>query len=74
MHVVDPFVDPPDPAATAPAYFRLHGITGARHVYTDAELRRLVAMTPPDAYVMFNNIPRVGDAKRFLGLLPRPQR
>lgn len=26
-------------------------------------------MTPPDAYVMFNNIPRVNDAKRFLALL-----
>jgi uncharacterized protein YecE (DUF72 family) len=47
----------------------LHGISGARHVYTDDELRRLVAMTPGDAYVMFNNIPRVRDAKRFAELL-----
>jgi uncharacterized protein YecE (DUF72 family) len=66
--VVDPFVDPPDPAQPG-AYFRLHGISGPRHVYTDAELRRLVELTPPDAYVMFNNIPRVGDAKRFRALL-----
>lgn len=65
--VVDPFVDPPIP--NAPAYFRLHGITGARHVYTDAELQRLAAMTPPDAYVLFNNIPRVADAKRFCTLV-----
>jgi uncharacterized protein YecE (DUF72 family) len=50
-------------------YFRLHGITGARHVYTDGELRRLASMTPPGAYVMFNNIPRVRDAKRFSALL-----
>jgi uncharacterized protein YecE (DUF72 family) len=48
---------------------RLHGVTGARHVYTDEELRRLADMTPPDAYVLFNNIPRVNDAKRFSSLL-----
>ncbi|MDP8998813.1 MAG: DUF72 domain-containing protein [Myxococcota bacterium] len=67
VHVVDPFVTPP--AGEGGAYYRLHGITGARHVYTDAELRRLVDMTPESAYVMFNNIPRVSDAKRFLQLL-----
>lgn len=70
VHVVDPFVDPPQTEGLA--YFRLHGTTGARHVYGDDELRRLVAMTPPDAYVMFNNIPRVGDAKRFLRLVHAP--
>ncbi|MDB4941151.1 MAG: hypothetical protein JWP97_685 [Labilithrix sp.] len=69
VHVIDPFVDPPHAEDPAPAYFRLHGITGARHVYSDAELARLLAMTPDDAYVMFNNIPRAGDAKRFLRLL-----
>ena len=51
------------------AYLRLHGISGARHVYSDAELQRLVSMTPPNAYVLFNNIPRVSDAQRFLSLL-----
>lgn len=70
VYVVDPFVDAIRSTA-GPAYLRLHGITGARHVYTDDELRRLQAMTPPDAYVMFNNIPRVGDAKRFSALLAR---
>ena len=72
VHVVDPFVDPP-PATQGDAttYFRLHGITGARHVYTDVELRRLADMTPPGAYVMFNNIPRVRDAERFDALLRR---
>ncbi|MEJ7728604.1 MAG: DUF72 domain-containing protein [Polyangiaceae bacterium] len=64
VHVVDPFVDEPR-ASPGGAYFRLHGITGARHVYSDDELRRLVEMTPPVAHVMFNNMPRVGDAKRF---------
>lgn len=68
VHVVDPFVDAPQPSLGG-AYFRLHGITGTRHVYTDDELRRLVEMTPATAHVMFNNIPRVGDAKRFVKLL-----
>ena len=68
-YVVDPFVDAIPPTGTRPAYLRLHGVTGARHVYTDRELNRLRELVPPDAYVMFNNIPRVSDAKRFLELL-----
>ena len=68
-YVVDPFVDAP-PLQASP-YFRLHGITGARHVYADAELDRLAAFTPPDAHVMFNNIPRAGDAERFMDRLRR---
>jgi uncharacterized protein YecE (DUF72 family) len=65
VHVVDPFVT--DAVTRGFAYFRLHGITGARHVYTDAELLRLRAMLPAagPAYVMFNNIPRADDARRF---------
>jgi uncharacterized protein YecE (DUF72 family) len=73
VHVVDPFVTEP---ARGPVYFRLHGIGGARHSYTDDELRRLLAMVERahdpasgPAYVMFNNLPRVGDAMRFLALL-----
>ena len=69
VHVVDPFVH----ASVTPeqTYYRLHGVTGARHVYTDDELRRLRSMLPADgtAYVMFNNIPRVVDAERFRSLL-----
>ena len=64
VYVVDPFVDAIRSTA-GPAYLRLHGVTGARHVYTDDELSKLAAITPPDAYVMFNNIPRLTDAKRF---------
>src|SRR5688500_17673250 len=67
--VVDPLVTPPEPGA--PVYWRLHGISGPRHSYTDEELQqlgewldRLDASEP--AYVMFNNLPRVGDANRFL--------
>ncbi len=54
-------------------YYRLHGITGARHVYSEAELRRLASMlrSDVDAYIMFNNMPRVGDAERFKLLLGR---
>ena len=37
------------------------------------KLRTLVEMLPRDgsepAYVLFNNLPRVGDARRFRGLL-----
>lgn len=71
-YVVDPFVNPLGDSARSGqhvAYLRLHGITGARHVYSDAELERLAAMTPANAYVLFNNIPRVSDAQRFLALL-----
>ena len=71
VHVVDPFVTDPEPGH--PVYWRLHGIRGPRHSYTDARLLRLreslrrVAGEDP-SYVMFNNLPRVGDAKRFLRL------
>ncbi len=67
-YVVDPFVDAIRSTA-GPVYLRLHGVTGARHVYSADELRRLAAMTPPDAYVLFNNIPRVDDARRFTTML-----
>ena len=73
VHAVDPFVTttvtPDEP------YFRLHGIGGARHVYSDAELESLRDMIPPGsgapAYVLFNNLPRIDDARRFRALLAR---
>ena len=72
VHVIDPFVTPP-PDAPAAVYWRLHGIGGARHSYTDAELARLKAMAVAaaggsTAWILFNNLPRVGDARRFLAL------
>jgi uncharacterized protein YecE (DUF72 family) len=72
VHVVDPFVTPPQRGH--PVYWRLHGIGSARHSYTDAQLQRLHRMlldAAPSgpAYVMFNNLPRVGDAKRFARML-----
>jgi uncharacterized protein YecE (DUF72 family) len=72
VHVVDPFVTPPE--GGHPVYWRLHGVSGPRHSYTDAELRDLKTTldgvrTDEPAYVMFNNLSRVGDAKRFSRLL-----
>jgi uncharacterized protein YecE (DUF72 family) len=69
VHVVDPMqtetVTPDD------TYYRLHGTTGSRHVHTAAELRdvRDRVAGRPRPYVLFNNLPRVGDAERFLDLL-----
>lgn len=68
VYVVDPFVDAIRETA-GPPYLRLHGVSGARHVYTDRELSHLAKMAPADAHVMFNNIPRVNDAQRFGALL-----
>ena len=72
-HVVDPFVN--QTVTSGLTYYRLHGITGSRHVYTDHELLRLRDMLPAtgEAYVLFNNIPRANDARRFSQLL-RPDR
>jgi uncharacterized protein YecE (DUF72 family) len=68
VHVVDPFVSPPEPGRAL--YWRLHGITSVRHSYTDEQLRalqRILMEVGPNepAYVMFNNLPRVADARRF---------
>jgi uncharacterized protein YecE (DUF72 family) len=44
-------------------------------VYTDAELDRLADMLPAapnqPTYVLFNNLPRVDDARRFRAILAR---
>ena len=73
-HVVDPMqTETVTPDRT---YYRLHGTTGSRHVHTDAELHRLRALVAgrPDPYVLFNNLPRVGDAERFLAAGPATAR
>ncbi len=72
VHVVDPFVTDPEPGT--PVYWRLHGISGPRHSYSDSELRQLRAIlarveSDAPAYVMFNNLPRVANAKAFVRLL-----
>lgn len=71
-HAADPFLRR---GLTPLAYYRLHGITGVRHVYTDDELRRLAGIVGAGpAYVMFNNLARADDARRFhrLGCPPHP--
>ncbi len=69
VHVVDPMeAETVTPEHT---YYRLHGTTGARHVHSDEELSRLRDLVAGRSrpYVLFNNLPRVGDAERFLALL-----
>jgi uncharacterized protein YecE (DUF72 family) len=71
VHAVDPFIRP----SLTPEllYWRLHGNGSAYASYTDEELRRLVRWVTSgsgaEAYVMFNNIPRVKDVARFRELL-----
>ena len=73
IHAVDPFIRP----SLTPelVYWRLHGNGSAYASYTDDELQQLVEWLPHDsateAYVMFNNIPRVKDVARFRELLER---
>ncbi|HVE97673.1 MAG TPA: DUF72 domain-containing protein [Mycobacteriales bacterium] len=71
-HVVDPMQR--ETVTPEQTYYRLHGTTGSRHVHTDDELRglrdRIRDRSAP--YVLFNNLPRAGDAERFLRLLRHP--
>lgn len=73
IHAVDPFVRP----SLTPEllYWRLHGNKSHYANYTDDELRQIIAWLPEDAsndaYVLFNNIPRVKDVKRFQEELAR---
>ena len=71
VHAVDPFVRP----SLTPEllYWRLHGNKSHYARYTDDELRQLIDWLPDDsttdAYVLFNNIPRVKDVRRFEELI-----
>ncbi|MHC4142522.1 MAG: DUF72 domain-containing protein [Planctomycetota bacterium] len=66
-HVVDPFAR--NTMRGRPPYFRLHGITGHGHRYTDDELSRLRGMCSGEVtYCMFNNAFQADDARRFLEL------
>jgi uncharacterized protein YecE (DUF72 family) len=73
VHAVDPFVRPSQTPALL--YWRLHGNGSHYASYSDDDLRQIVRWLPPrtagtDAYVLFNNIPRVKDVQRFRALLP----
>jgi uncharacterized protein YecE (DUF72 family) len=67
IDAVDPFVR----SSTTPdmLYWRLHGNKSHYARYTDDELRELynwlLLAGNVDAYVLFNNIPRVKDVRRF---------
>ena len=68
-HAVDPMQR--ETVTPEQTYDRLHGTSGSRHVHSNDELRRLrdLVCGRPNPYVLFNNLPRVGDAERFLDLL-----
>ncbi|MEO6259790.1 MAG: DUF72 domain-containing protein, partial [Thermoanaerobaculia bacterium] len=68
VDAVDPFLR----SSVTPdfLYWRLHGIGSFYRPYTDEELGELIARLPArtPTYVMFNNIPRPADARRFMEL------
>jgi uncharacterized protein YecE (DUF72 family) len=69
VHVVDPMQG--ETVTPEQTYYRLHGTSGMRHVHTDDELRGLLDRVDgrPSPYVLFNNLPRAGDAERFQALV-----
>ena len=71
VHVVDPFKNPPPLAKLH--YFRLHGLTGVAHRYSDEELTRLrdFCRPAPLSYCFFNTTGMVRDAARLTALAGR---
>ncbi|MEJ5237173.1 DUF72 domain-containing protein [Limisphaera sp. VF-2] len=68
-HAVDPFRQAPVWGEIP--YYRLHGLTGYRHRFTDEELEELRARVGRGpAYVLFNNVSMREDALRFLARVP----
>ena len=71
IHAVDPFIRP----SLTPQllYWRLHGNRSHYANYRDDELQQIIEWLSIDpaveTYVMFNNVPRVKDVKRFRELL-----
>ena len=71
VHVVDPFLRPTlTPELT---YWRFHGLNDHCRAYTDDELGRILEWASDPArrttYVMFNEVPRVADARRFMRMM-----
>jgi len=77
IHCVDPFKrdptsrEPPECVTEGFRYYRLHGITGYRHKYTDKELAELAQRRDEatENYFLFNNVNMWHDASRFKELL-----
>jgi len=71
VHGVDPF--PQHPTTPGLGYFRLHGRTGYRYRYTEADLQALLKMARAfvQCSVLFNNISMLKDAKSFQQLASR---
>jgi uncharacterized protein YecE (DUF72 family) len=73
VHAVDPFLRPTLTPETT--YWRFHGLLDHYRSYTDAELERILGWAKEPGrkttYVMFNEVPRVMDARRFMGKLRR---
>lgn len=69
IHCVDPFKN--ESVTERTRYYRLHGIGGYRHEYTDEELRDLPQRRAEDdeTYFMFNNVSMLRDAERFKEML-----
>lgn len=74
IHCVDPLVG--ESQAVEVAYYRLHGLGGYRYQYTDEDLGRLLsacrsalASGRRAAYVLFNNVSMLEDARRFQALV-----
>ncbi len=73
VHCVDPFKSKPLHGRFR--YFRLHGRPGydLRYRYGDEDLRELLGMIDrKTAYVLFNTLCMLPDAKRFQRLITRP--
>jgi uncharacterized protein YecE (DUF72 family) len=77
LHAVDPFIRPS--LTPEVLYWRLHGNKSHYANYTDEELYQIHGWLPADphteAYVLFNNVPRIKDVRRFreLGLEVSPE-
>jgi uncharacterized protein YecE (DUF72 family) len=66
VHVVDPFKTWPA-ASSKLGYYRLHGVSGPRHRYTEREFQQLKEFCAGQkrVYCMFNNVAMAEDARRF---------
>ncbi len=73
IHAVDPFKS--KPAWGKPAYFRLHGITGAGYRFSHHDFVQLASTLREagEAYCLFNNMAMYEDARRFVEFLQKTE-